>query len=79
MNYTVWSEVMTCPQCARQVVFYDEAVDTQAEPMAVREEFPCPGCGVRLTKRSLEAFLETAPDPLLKGNVRPRSSVCRSS
>ncbi len=70
VNYTVWSEVMSCPQCARQVVFFDEAVDTAAEPMAVREEFPCPGCGVRLTKRSLEAFFETAADPLLNRSIR---------
>ena len=63
VNYTVWSEVMTCPQCSRQVVFFDEAVDTKADPVAVRDEFPCPGCGVRLTKRSLEAFLETVDGP----------------
>jgi hypothetical protein len=37
--------------------------------MAVREEFPCPQCNVRLTKRSLEAFKERVYDPLLKRNV----------
>src|SRR5262249_47029503 len=70
VNYTVWSEVMPCPQCARQVVFFDEAVDATADRMSVRDEFPCPGCGVRLTKRSLEPFFETVADPLLKRNVR---------
>jgi hypothetical protein len=70
VNYTVWSEVMSCPQCTRQVVFFDEAVDTKADPVSVRDEFPCPGCGVRLTKRSLETFLEAAADPLLKRSVR---------
>ena len=59
---------MTCPQCGRQVVFFDEAVDTDADPIAVRDEFPCPGCHVRLTKRSLEPFRETVHDPLLKQN-----------
>ena len=70
VNYTVWSEVMTCPQCARQVVFFDEAVDTEADPMAVRDEFPCPGCEVRLTKRSWKPSMETVRDPLLKRNMR---------
>jgi hypothetical protein len=69
LNYAVWSEVMTCPQCGRQVVFFDHAVDTDADPMAVREEFPCPQCNVRLTKRSLETFKEKVFDPLLKRNV----------
>jgi hypothetical protein len=65
INYVVWSEVMTCPQCGRQVVFFDEAVDTEADPVTVRDEFPCPGCQVRLTKRSLEPYRETVHDPLL--------------
>jgi hypothetical protein len=30
LNYVVWSEVMICPQCGRRVVFFDEAVDTDA-------------------------------------------------
>ena len=70
LNYVVWSEVMTCPQCGRQVVFFDEAVDTDADPIAVRDEFPCPGCHVRLTKRSLEPFRETVHDPLLRRTIQ---------
>jgi len=69
INYCVWSEVMTCPQCGREIVFFDHAVDVSAHPMSVRKEFPCPGCGVRLTKRALDAFMETVFDPLLKRNV----------
>jgi DNA modification methylase len=69
LNYAVWSEVMTCSQCGCQVVFFDHAVDTTADPMAVREDFPCPQCNARLTKRSLEAFQETVYDPLLKRNL----------
>ena len=61
---------MTCPQCGRQVVFFDEAVDTDADPIAVRDEFPCPGCQVRLTKRSLEPYQETVHDPLLGRTIQ---------
>ncbi len=70
LNYVVWSEVMTCPQCGRQVVFFDEAVDTDADPIAVRDEFPCPGCQVRLTKRSLEPYQESVHDPLLGRTIQ---------
>jgi hypothetical protein len=70
VNYTVWSEVMTCPECARQIVFFEHGVDTSADPLAVREEFPCPGCGVRLTKRILDSFFETVADPILKQTMR---------
>ena len=70
MNYCVWSEVMSCPQCGKEIVFFEHAVDTSSEPLSVRDEFPCPDCGIRLTKRSLEAFHETAFDPLLSRNVQ---------
>ena len=70
INYTVWSEVMTCPQCAEQIVFFDHAVDVDADPMAVRDEFPCPKCNIRLTKRSLESFVEEGYDALLQCGIR---------
>lgn len=70
VNYTVWSEVMTCPQCAEEIVFFDHAVDAEAEPMAVRSEFGCPSCGVNLTKRALDPFMETVFDPLLKRSIQ---------
>ena len=38
--------------------------------MAVRDEFPCPGCQVRLTKRSLEPYQETVHDPLLGRTIQ---------
>jgi DNA modification methylase len=70
INYVVWSDVMTCPECGRQIVFFDEAVDTSSDPLVVREEFPCPGCQVRLTKRSLEPYRETVRDALLGQTIQ---------
>src|SRR5690606_38624605 len=49
INYTVWSEVFTCPNCAGEIVFAEEALD---ETMRVQDEFPCPHCGAALDKRS---------------------------
>ena len=42
INYTVWSEVMLCPQCGHEIVFFDHAVDTGADPMAVRSRVSVP-------------------------------------
>jgi len=39
IEYTVWSEVFTCPHCAGEVVFLDEAFDKEVN--TVSEEFPC--------------------------------------
>ncbi len=51
-EFTVWSEVFSCPECAGEVNFLDEALDTESK--RVRESFPCPHCNVGLTKKKLE-------------------------
>ncbi len=52
INYTVWSDVFICPECAGEVVFWDEAVD--AENGKVHDEFPCPHCKASLSKRTMD-------------------------
>ncbi len=61
INYTVWSEVFSCPECAGEVVFLDEALDEQTK--RTRSEFPCPHCSAVLTKDNLERSFETLVDP----------------
>jgi 16S rRNA G966 N2-methylase RsmD len=60
INYTVWSEVFSCPECAGEVNFVEEALD--AETKRVHQEFPCPHCNAELTKRRLERFFVTVFD-----------------
>lgn len=52
IEYTVWSEVFSCPECAGEVNFLDEAL--VANSNEVRETFHCPSCGVELKKKKLE-------------------------
>jgi predicted RNA-binding Zn-ribbon protein involved in translation (DUF1610 family)/inorganic pyrophosphatase len=63
IEYTVWSEVFTCPDCAGEVVFLDEALDEESRKVA--DEFACPTCAATLTKRNLERRFETVPDKKL--------------
>lgn len=60
IEYTVWSEVFTCPNCAGEVNFLHEALDEDSK--RVREEFPCPHCSAKLTKKKLERLYVTQPD-----------------
>ena len=59
IEYTVWSEVFSCPECTGEINFIDEALD---EEKSVRAEFPCPHCGSKLTKKSLERREESKID-----------------
>lgn len=62
INYTVWSEVFSCPECAREVVFTKEALDMRTK--RVRKEFPCPHCAKLLTKRDLDRRHAMRIDPV---------------
>jgi rubredoxin/predicted RNA methylase len=61
INYTVWSQVFSCPECSGEVVFLDEALD--AETKRVRDTFPCPHCAASLNKDKLVRVMETLIDP----------------
>jgi hypothetical protein len=61
INFTVWSEVFSCPECAGEVVFVEEALD--AKTKRVRDRFPCPHCSAELTKDNLQRLFETSADP----------------
>ncbi len=68
IEYTVWSEVFSCPSCTGEVVFLDEALDQVTK--RVKENFPCPHCGVELTKAGLERLFETTLDDAIKETIR---------
>jgi len=62
INYTVWSEAFTCPECAGEIVFFHEAMDDDTKRVA--DEFACPHCSALVGKRSnLERAFDTIIDP----------------
>jgi hypothetical protein len=61
IEYTVWSEVFSCPECAGTVNFVAEALEDESK--RVRDVFPCPHCGAEMNKDRLERVLETRVDP----------------
>jgi|LNFM01.1.fsa_nt_gb DNA modification methylase len=61
VEYTVWSEIFTCPHCAGEINFLDEALDDDSKQ--VRGTFPCPHCGADLNKDNLDRVMESRVDP----------------
>jgi DNA modification methylase len=68
IEYTVWSEVFSCPSCAGEVVFLDEALDQETK--RVKDNFPCPHCSVELTKAGLERLYETTFDAAIQQTIQ---------
>ena len=64
IEYTVWSQIYTCPECAGEVNFTEEALIEETK--RVRDQFPCPHCGAELTKQRLERLYETKFDAVTK-------------
>jgi len=68
INYTVWSEVFSCPECIGEVVFFEEALDKASR--RVLDEFPCPHCSAILTKRRIERLYESCFDSTIGGTLK---------
>lgn len=68
INYTVLSEVFTCPQCRGEVIFWKVAVSKQTGK--VQEVFPCPHCATQLTKSIVERVLIMELDNIMGEMVK---------
>lgn len=73
INYTVWSDVFICPECAGEVVFWDVAVDDTVGK--VTDSFLCSHCSATLTKRNLERAWLTKFDSVLNGSIKQAKQV----
>ncbi len=73
INYTVWSEVFSCPECAGEVVFVEEALDEETN--RVKKEFPCPTCGASVAKTSLDRLQVARYDAAIGKTVKAPKRV----
>ncbi|MDY0042986.1 MAG: DNA methyltransferase, partial [Desulforhabdus sp.] len=73
INFTIWSDVFVCPECAKEVVFWKAAVDKELG--CVKDEFDCPHCSIRLTKRNMERAWVTKYDNALGKPVKRSKQV----
>ncbi|KKL14286.1 hypothetical protein LCGC14_2517240, partial [marine sediment metagenome] len=73
INYTVWSDVFVCPECAGEVVFWKTAVDKEVGE--VKNEFPCPHCNSSLNKRNVERAWITRYDDSINQTIKQTKRV----
>lgn len=73
INYTIWSDVFICPECSKELIFWEAAVDKEAGQ--VLDEFPCPHCNTALNKGRLERAWITFFDTVLSKTIRQAKQV----
>lgn len=73
INYTVWSDVFICPECAGEVVYWEVSVDKVAGK--VLDDFLCPHCNAKLTKRNIERAWITRFDSAINQTLKQAKQV----
>lgn len=64
IEYVIWSDLFTCPECSKEIIFWKTAVDIIGGK--VLSKFSCPACSAKLTKRVLDRKYVSTYDPSLK-------------
>jgi len=63
INYTVWSDVFVCPECSRELVYWEiTVIEIGYKDALVNENIHCPFCNAHLFKKDLERVDETVFD-----------------
>lgn len=60
INYVVWSDTFSCPECGGEVIFWRDAVDVPEGK--IKESFLCPHCSSALKKKDLNRQWEQKTD-----------------
>jgi len=68
INYTVWSDVFVCPECASSFAYWEAAVEK--ETGRVLDKFICPACSAQITKRGTERAWDSRFDTALQETIR---------
>jgi DNA modification methylase len=73
INYMVWSDVFICPECTNEVIFWEAAIDEEIG--RVKDEFPCPHCSAKLTKRNMERAWVNKFDSSLNNSISQAKQI----
>ncbi len=73
INYVIWSDVFTCPECSGEIVFWRDAINTTT--WQVNDDFSCPHCSTSLSKREMDRAFETLVDRELGTTIRRAKQV----
>ena len=62
INYIVWSDVYSCPECAHEFIYYDHAFKDKGNSVEFTPEFGCPACHNLISKNPSKDSHAQKPD-----------------
>ncbi|MFC1930695.1 DNA methyltransferase [Chloroflexota bacterium] len=72
INYTVWSDVLGCPYCGNEYVYYQAAVD---ENNNSRKNYKCSDCGATISKQESKRSQVTLYDSTIGQTIKRNKRV----
>lgn len=83
INYVVWSDVYSCPECSKEIVYYKEAFKKTGKIVEFNPEFSCPHCSCLISKNPSKnstaqkptRIFENIYDPILKDVTKKQKQV----
>ena len=72
ISNTVWSSVLICPNCSKDMVLYTEGVDEKGK---VKSKIVCPHCGAEVDKSKAARKEETYFDEILGESITRATQV----
>lgn len=73
LEYSVWSDVYSCPNCTAELCYWDIAVDT--DNWKLKSEIFCPHCGIDLGRKDLSRAWVTFFDPVSGKTIRRAKKI----
>ena len=83
VNYIVWSDVYSCPECSGEIIYYKEAFIKNGGAVEFNPEFNCPHCNCSISKnppKNSQAqkparIFESAYDPITRAVTEKQKQV----
>lgn len=75
IRHAIWTEVLLCRNCSRQISFWDAAVTEN--PVSISSVFVCPACGNTENLDHVERVTEYEFDHLLNKHVKSRKRIIK--
>jgi DNA modification methylase len=73
INYTIYSDVLACPFCKNEHIYYNEAF--QLKDNQLLDAYPCPHCGSEIKKSTCETVSESVLDTYTAKTILQKKQV----
>lgn len=73
VRHIIWSDVLLCPHCGREVTYWDAAV--RYEPLRLQRAFQCKGCRKKVAIDACERAVDVVKDHLLDRQIERKRRV----